>query len=191
MRTALLSIFTIAAVAACGSKPTAATPTARAAGGDGQAVDDVAAAPPPDAAAVDQAVPTPVEPPPPDPATVKADLLAAETTAYRAAKPVFDQYCAGCHQQGGKKATAKKLGHLDITTYPFGGHHAAEVSAAIREVLAIGGGKATMPANKPGSVPGAEVALIAAWADAFDAARAGGAHAGVAGYPDHDPPDDD
>jgi mono/diheme cytochrome c family protein len=110
-------------------------------------------------------------PPPVDPAPVAVDLAAAETAAYQAAQPVFAKYCAACHQQGAKKATAKKLGHFDMTTYPFGGHHAAEIGKVTREVLGIGGGKPTMPMGAPGSVKGDDLALVAAWADAFDAAH--------------------
>jgi hypothetical protein len=36
-----------------------------------------------------------------------------------------------------------------------------------------------MPADKKGTVKGDELALIAAWADAFDKAHAGGAHEGA------------
>ncbi len=169
------------ALAACGSKsapkttpppddePVAASPDAM------REEDDVATIPPPDA-----------EPAGPDPAQVKADLLAAETVAYEAAKPVFQKYCAGCHQKGGKSATSKKMGHFDMTAYPFGGHHAGEISATIRKVLAIGGGTPTMPKGKPGSVKGDDLALIAAWADTFDASMAGGAHEGMPGHETHD-----
>lgn len=120
----------------------------------------------------------PATPPAPDPAQVKADFLAAETAAYDAAKPVFEKYCASCHSKGQRGAKAKTLEHFEITTYPFGGHHAMEVGKEVREVLAIGGGKPTMPKNKPGIVTGDELAAIAAWADAFDASHAGGAHEG-------------
>lgn len=123
----------------------------------------------------------PAAPAAPDPAQVKADLLAAETAAFDKAKPVFDKHCARCHVKGGKMANAKKLGELDMTAYPFGGEHAAEIGAEIRKALGIGGGKVTMPADKKGAVKGDELALIAAWADAFDAARGGGAHEGRGG----------
>lgn len=113
---------------------------------------------------------------PPDPAKVKAELLAAETSALELAEPVMKQHCARCHVKGGKKAKAKTLGHFDMTTYPFGGHHADEITAEIRKVLAIGGGKPTMPMDDPGAVQGDELSLIAAWADAYDKAHAGGAH---------------
>lgn len=122
----------------------------------------------------------PADPPPPDPAKIKADLLATETAAYQQAKPVLGKYCAGCHQKGGAKATAKKLDHFDMTGYPFSGHHAMEMSGEMRKVLGIGGGKPTMPKGKPGAVKGDDLALIAAWADAFDASHAGGAHEGAA-----------
>jgi mono/diheme cytochrome c family protein len=128
--------------------------------------------------------PTP-SPSPPDPAKVKADLLAAEMKAYENARPVFGTYCASCHAQGGKNASAKKLGHFDMTTYPFGGHHAGEMSATMRTVLGIGGGKPTMPKGKPGVLTPDELAIVAAWADAFDAAHAGGAHEGLPGHGGH------
>jgi mono/diheme cytochrome c family protein len=127
----------------------------------------------------------PAAPPAPDPAKVKAELLAAETAAFEKAKPVFERYCASCHTKGGKNATAKKLGHFDMTTYPFGGHHAMEISSEIRKALAIGGGKPTMPFNNKGAVKGDELALIAAWADAFDASHKGGAHEGHGGHGEH------
>jgi mono/diheme cytochrome c family protein len=95
----------------------------------------------------------------------------AEQAAYERAKPVFEKYCASCHTKSGAKATAKKLDHFDMTTYPFGGHHAATIGVTIRKVLAIRGGKPTMPADRKGAVKGDELVLIAAWADAFDAAH--------------------
>lgn len=120
-----------------------------------------------------------------EPADPKPALLAAETTAFERAKPVFEKYCAKCHTSRGKNASSKKLAHFDMTTYPFRGHHAGEMSATIRKVLAIGGGKPTMPADKKGAVQGDELAAIAAWADAFDASHAGGAHEGMPGHGHH------
>ncbi|MBA3395053.1 MAG: c-type cytochrome [Deltaproteobacteria bacterium] len=117
------------------------------------------------------------EAPRPDP---KAELLAAEMAAFDKAKPVFDKWCAKCHAEGGKAATKKKRDHFDMTRYPFGGHHAMEISKEIRKSLAIGGGKPTMPFDKKGAVKGDELAAIAAWADAFDASHTGGAHQGTA-----------
>lgn len=122
------------------------------------------------------------EPVAPEPATVKADLLAAERAAYEKAKPVFDKWCAKCHTKGGKMAAAKKLDHFDMTVYPFGGHHALELGTQLRTSLGIDGSKPTMPFDKKGAVKGEELALIAAWADAFDAAHEGGAHDGPAGH---------
>ena len=43
-----------------------------------------------------------------------------------------------------------------------------------------------MPADKKGAVKGDELALIAAWADAFDASHKGGAHEGHGGGGGHD-----
>lgn len=134
------------------------------------------------AATADAAPTGSIEPAPPDPAKVKVDLLAAESAAFASAKPVFDKHCAKCHTKDGKNATAKKLEHFDMTTYPFGGHHAGEMGATIRKVLAIDGGKATMPADKKGTVKGDELAQIKVWADAFDASHAVGAHEGVPGH---------
>jgi hypothetical protein len=111
-----------------------------------------------------------------DPAQVKADLLAAETAAYEKARPVFEAHCAKCHIKASKKAKPKTLGHFDMTSYPFGGHHAEDISAEVRKALGIGGGKPTMPFDDPGAVKGEELALIAAWADAYDKAHEGGAH---------------
>ena len=130
----------------------------------------------------------------PDPAQRKADLVLAEQRAYAEARPVFDQSCAGCHTRGGKMATAKKLAHLDLTSYPFGGEHADTITVVVRHVVGIDGAKPTMPKDSPGAVAGAELALLAAWADAYDAAEAGGAHADRPEYgaPDSaDLPDDD
>lgn len=120
----------------------------------------------------------PVEPAAPDPAKVKADLLATEMAAYEKAKPVFEKYCAKCHSKSGSKQSAKKRDHFDMTTYPFGGHHAMEISGEIREVLGLTGKKPTMPPDKKGAVKGEELELIKAWADAFDASHEGGAHEG-------------
>ncbi len=86
----------------------------------------------------------------PDPAKVKADLLAVELAAFERAKPVFDKYCARCHSKDGAKQSAAKREHFDMTTYPFGGHHAMDVHNEIREVLGVTGKKPTMPVDKKG-----------------------------------------
>jgi mono/diheme cytochrome c family protein len=108
---------------------------------------------------------------------VKADLLAAETTAYDKAKPVLAAYCASCHTKSGKTASPKKLGHFDMTTYPFGGEHAKSIGNEIRVVLAIDGAKKpSMPEGKPGSLKPDDVATIKAWTEAWRAAGAAGVH---------------
>ena len=115
----------------------------------------------------------PAEPPAapaPDPKVV---AMEAETAAFEKAKPVFEKFCQGCHGKG-RGATKKALGELDINQYPFKGEHAN--AKDIRKALGIGGGKATMPKNKPGSVKGDDLAAISAWADAWDASEAAGAH---------------
>jgi len=116
----------------------------------------------------------PPEPAKPDPEALKKEAMDAETAAYEKAKPVFEGFCKGCHVKGQKNATAKKLAEFDITAYPFAGKHAN--AKDIRTVLGIGGGKPTMPKTKPGSVKGDDLAAISAWADAWDAADAAGAH---------------
>ena len=117
----------------------------------------------------------------PDPAEVKAQAAARELAAYKTAEPVFTRYCASCHQKGGKHATAKTLAHLDISTYPFKGHHAAEIGPKLRQVLGIGGGKATLPKGRPGIVGNGELDEIAAFCAAWDEA-----HPGVVVAPDND-----
>ncbi len=169
--------FTLLFAAACGGG--AATPASTAPVVDPIPMAEAPAEPTPGVELVKPTEPAIPDPPMgPDPAQVKADLLAAETTAYENVKPLFGTYCASCHSKGQKGAKAKTLAHFEITTYPFGGHHAMEVGAEVREVLGIGGGKPTMPKTKPGIVKGDELALFAAWADAFDASHAGGAHEG-------------
>lgn len=103
-------------------------------------------------------------------------IAAAEQAAYERARPVFERYCAKCHSSKGEKASPKKLGHLNIDGYPFGGHHAGEIGAAIREVLGVTGEEATMPMDAPGAVKGEELEAIVEWSKAFDRAHAAGLH---------------
>jgi hypothetical protein len=101
------------------------------------------------------------------------EARAAELAAYEKARPVFEKYCAACHTKGGKKADAEALEHFDMTSYPFGGHHAHEMAEEIREVLGATGKKATMPEGRPGAVKGQELQLILDWAKAYEDAHAG------------------
>jgi hypothetical protein len=117
---------------------------------------------------------TPPEPPKPDPEALKKEALDAELAAFEKAKPVFETACKSCHFKGQKNANAKKLAEFDMTAYPFAGKHAN--TADIKKALGIGGGKATMPKTKPGSVKGDDLASIEAWANAYDAAESAGAH---------------
>ena len=153
----------VLAAAACGGdkKPAPAKPDPA----------PVAETPPPEPA-------KPEEPPAPDPAAIKADLMATETAAFEKAKPVFDKNCTGCHVKGQKNANAKKLKAFDMSSYPFAGEHGK--APDIRAVLGTTGKKATMPKTKPGSVKGDDLAAIVAWADAWDASEAGGAHEAAA-----------
>jgi hypothetical protein len=115
-------------------------------------------------------------------------LVAAEMAAYEAAKPVFEQHCGGCHNPSDKPSKARKnaLKHFSMGSYPFGGHHAAELGVTIREVLGAGDGEATMPKDDPGAVEGDELERILAWADAYEKAHAAGAgHHGQHGGHEH------
>jgi mono/diheme cytochrome c family protein len=114
--------------------------------------------------------PTPGEPADP------TELLAAELAALEEARPVLDASCARCHTSTGTRASRNALRHFSMDTYPFGGHHADEVSATIRLVLGATGRRPTMPLDAPGTVQGEQLAKILAWADAYDRAEAAGAH---------------
>ena len=158
-------VFVTVTLAACGGKapPPAAqpatAPTAAAAPADAAPAPATSSAPA--SAGDDQA---------------KADALAAENAAYAKAKPVFDKYCASCHTKGGARATVKKLSHVDMTTYPFGGMHTKSIGNEVRKVLGLDGGKPTMPYGHPGAVKGDDLAAIAAWTEAWRAAGKAGAH---------------
>lgn len=192
IRTSVFAIISAAALAACGGKSKGDTTTPATGGGTvahtdgsgaGSAVDHdhPGDATPPDAAV------EPVEPA----ADPHEALMAAETAAYEKAKPVFASRCGTCHISGGAKATAKTLGHLDLTSYPFGGHHTDTITTTIRHVLGVDGARPTMPKDKPGSVKGDELALITAWAAAYDASEDGGAHDDHEHGDAHDDHDDD
>jgi cytochrome c len=100
-----------------------------------------------------------------------------ELAAYEKARPVFAAYCAACHTSKGAMAKPLTLEHFSMDSYPFGGHHASEITGMIRSVLGATGSKPTMPADKPGAVKGDELRLILSWADAADRARATGTDA--------------
>jgi hypothetical protein len=104
-------------------------------------------------------------------AGLDSDPGAAELTAYAKAKPVFETYCGQCHTTAGSKSSRGARKHFDMDAYPFGGHHASEMSSEIREVLGLSGAKATMPKDQPGKVQGEDLGLIQAWADAYDRAH--------------------
>lgn len=161
----------LAALAACGSKsPAPAKPAEPPPMGSSSEPMTGSAAMTPMAGSGAAAAPTV------DPDKAKNEAMAAETAAYEKAKPVFEKYCANCHTKAGKKATAKKLDHFAMDTYPFGGEHTKSIGNEIRKVLGIDGGKATMPYDKPGSVTGDDLATIKAWTEAWQAAGKAGAH---------------
>ena len=170
-----------AALVACGSKPPPpANPTPPA------AEPHEAMPPATPAATAEPAKPPVAEKPAPPAADPKADALAAETAAYEKAKPTFEKYCATCHTKAGKKAAKKKLDHFDMDTYPFGGEHTAFIGDHVGDVLGLGGKKATMPYDKPGSVKGEDLATIKAWIDAWESAEKAGAHPPHGEDPDKD-----
>ena len=114
------------------------------------------------------------------------DPVAVEQAAFTNAKPAFDRHCAGCHSKGQPKSSKKAMKHFDMTSYPFGGHHAADVDATVRKALGVDGGKASMPPGKAaGSVQGDDLAAIVAWTEAFAAAKASGAHGDKDGHDGH------
>ena len=135
-------------------------------------------------AAAPDAAPRAEEPPPlppdaepaPAPEAVKQALRDAELAAYQAMKPTLDTACARCHTQGGKKANKGKLKHFDMTSYPFGGHHTETITTTLRHVVGLDGSKPKMPQDDKGSLTEDQLAVIQAWAVAYDAAEAGGAH---------------
>jgi mono/diheme cytochrome c family protein len=179
-RTSMAVAFGLFALACGSSAPGPAAPTVGGDGPDDGNVDSTVA-PSAEPAHPAEAAPSTAAEAGPDAGPA---LVAAERLAFEQAKPVFEAHCAKCHVTGGKKAKPTTLGHFDMTSYPFGGHHAGEISAEVRKVLGIGGGKPTMPLDKPGAVKGDELALIAAWADAFDKAHAAGA-SGEGGHGEH------
>lgn len=96
----------------------------------------------------------------------------SERAAYERARPVFERYCASCHTSSAGKRAA--LRHFTMDGYPFGGHHAAQISSTIREVLGASGQPATMPKDRAGVIQAEELRAILDWADAFDRAHAAG-----------------
>jgi mono/diheme cytochrome c family protein len=123
-----------------------------------------------------ESIPVAEKPPVEPPVDAKADALKVEMAAYERAKPIFVANCARCHSKGQSKASAKKLGHFDMTSYPFTGHHAATIGDEISEVLGQSGKPATMPIDKRGAVKGDDLALMMAWSAAWTAAEKLGAH---------------
>jgi hypothetical protein len=98
----------------------------------------------------------------------RAHAQGGDAEAFEAARPVFEQHCNHCHTDAGN---AEAIEHLDMRAYPFGGEHAAMAGMAVREALGATGHAPTMPADDPGAVTGDQLALLLAWADAFDEAH--------------------
>jgi len=117
--------------------------------------------------------------PPPEP-PVGGGVAPAERAALDQAWPAIAHACAPCHSRAGHYADAKAMQHLDMSTYPFGGHHAATAGFEVREALGLTGKPATMPKDEPGSVRGADLDAIDGWAKAW-----------IAAHPDARPDEDD
>jgi hypothetical protein len=131
------------------------------------------------------------EPPPADPhaghgghgghaghgAPAAAAITEAERVAYDRARPVIERHCARCHTAGGAKATEITVAHIDLSSYPFDGHHTHELGPALRRVLGADGGDPEMPHDDPGAVKGADLEALLALAAAWTAAHPDGAPA--------------
>lgn len=100
------------------------------------------------------------------------EVAASERLAFAAARPVFERYCLRCHTQGSKKVKPSTLAALDMTTYPFTGRDEGAIAARVRAVVGLDGGQPRMPMVKPGCLTADDLDHIAAWARAFDDARA-------------------
>jgi plastocyanin len=182
MVTSVRPILLVLLVAACGPRdviPNA--PNHPANPGAPQAASPPAEVPSHDEHVHQEPAPAPAEQPVDD----KETIAAAEKAAYEKARPVFEKFCAKCHSASGAKKTKKKLDHFSIDAYPFGGHHADAAGKTVREVLGVDGGKATMPADQPGAVEGAELEAVVEWSRAFDRAHEAGLHPAAEKPHDH------
>jgi hypothetical protein len=174
-------LVALAAAAACTSGATArrpdAPPVAPPASQAQAPAAEMSAAPPApgDEHAAADAKPSQGQAEPAQPAA-PSDLLSEEQRAYEAAQPVFERYCTKCHTARGAQSRRSALRHLNMDTYPFGGHHAHEMGSTMRKILGATGEKPTMPRDKPGTVKGEDLALVIAWTEAFDRSHAAGLH---------------
>ncbi len=119
----------------------------------------------------DEAAPMPATTPGKKVAQPKAaahhpDAAREEPLAFQSAKPILESHCGRCHTSQGTKTSKGALKHFSMDSYPYGGHHADELSKTIRKVLGADGSRPTMPKDKPGAVKGKDLELILAWADA-------------------------
>lgn len=108
--------------------------------------------------------------------SAQVDPSVAERDAYDRARPAFERHCARCHASDGDKAKRGSLKHFNMDGYPFGGHHASEIGQTVREVLGGTGLQPSMPRDNPGAVTGEDLAVMLAWADAFERAYPRSAH---------------
>ncbi len=99
-----------------------------------------------------------------------APVTPDEKSAYEVARPVLEKYCFKCHTTDGAKAKKKTLGHLNMDTYPFGGHHGDQIGAAVDKVLV--GPKPKMPPDDKGAVKGEDLKKILAWTAQVEKATA-------------------
>lgn len=120
---------------------------------------------------------------PPNDVTAAAVVSEEERAAFEHARPVFEAYCMKCHTTAGAKTSPKAMHHISMDSYPFTGHHADEAGSAVREALT--GKEPSMPKDNPGTLKPDELALVLAWADAFDHAHPKTAHDEGAEHDEH------
>jgi len=108
-------------------------------------------------------------------AAARGAVSAEERAAYDAAKPAFERHCVRCHSRTSKRPKPKAIKHIDMSSYPFRGHHPHDAGVVIRRSL-LGdkakGKEPTMPSDDPGSVGGDDLKKMLAWAGAFEKAHA-------------------
>lgn len=123
-------------------------------------------------------------PPPTNDVNATAVVSDEERAAFERARPVFEAYCMKCHTTSGAKTSGKAMHHISMDAYPFTGHHAGEAGSAVREALT--GSEPTMPKDNPGTLNPEELALVLAWADAFDHAHPKAPHDEGAEHGEHE-----
>ena len=159
MTQSLITLLFTAALAACGSTSPAAKTLPSEAAASGSPV--VASSTPPSEPAVPPEPAKPAESPRPEPEKLapaaidpKAELLAAETSAWEAAKPVFTKYCATCHTKDGKKAAKKKLASFEEPSAVSSSRRAAALERRTPMSPGASPRSKCRPRGRDGAIPG-------------------------------------